>query len=60
MPLNFVGKDLCVIADWNEAIKYMYNFCNCFCFILSTYKEMFGNTCRTLSSQHLLNKALFE
>ena len=28
--------------------------------LLSTYKEMYGNTCRTLLSQHLLIKALFE
>ena len=28
--------------------------------LLSAYKEMYGNTCRTLLSQHLLIKALFE
>ena len=28
--------------------------------LLSTYKEMYGNTCRTLLSQHLLIKTLFE
>ena len=28
--------------------------------LLSTYREMHGNTCRTLLSHHLLIKALFE
>ena len=27
---------------------------------LSTYKEMYGNMCRTLLSEHLSIKALFE
>ena len=57
-----VKQDLHVIADWDKAYKFSkYRICVTVSALLTTYREIYGNnTCRTLSSQRLLIKALFD